>query len=91
MSPRLAIAIIVGTRNKGELITPKPGSPNRSATYWCVPRDCHDHEGFGHDHLVPRQPDIDKFLGLLSNPGGFDQDYGTESDHEQEVHRAVID
>jgi len=40
--------------------------------------------------LVPCQPGIDKFLGLLSNPVGFHQDYGTESDHEQEVHRAVI-
>jgi hypothetical protein len=40
--------------------------------------------------LVPCQPGIDMFLGLLSNPVGFHQDYGTESDHEQEVHRAVI-
>jgi hypothetical protein len=43
-----------------------------------------------HGRLVPRQPGIDKFLGLLSNPVGFHQDFGTESDHEQEVRRAVI-
>jgi hypothetical protein len=41
-------------------------------------------------NLVPCQPDIDEFLGLLSNPGGFHQDRGTESDYEQEVHRAVV-
>ncbi len=35
---------------------------------------------------VPYQPGIDKFLGLLSNPGGSHQGLGTESDHEQEVH-----
>jgi hypothetical protein len=40
--------------------------------------------------LVPCQPDIDKFLGLLSNPVGFHQGFGMESDHEQEVHRAVV-
>ena len=40
--------------------------------------------------LVPCQPGIDKFLGLLSNPVGCHQDSGTESDHEQEVRRAFV-
>jgi hypothetical protein len=40
--------------------------------------------------LVPCQPGIDKFLGLLSNPGGVHQDTGMESDHEQEVHCTIV-
>jgi hypothetical protein len=40
--------------------------------------------------LVPCQPGIDKFLGPLSNPVGSHQDFGTESGHEQEVHRAFV-
>jgi polyphosphate kinase 2 (PPK2 family) len=42
------------------------------------------------DQLVPRQPGIDKLLGLLSNVGSFCQTTGTESGHEQEICRAII-